>query len=117
MGLSQDQLVFFCFFLPSVAALKWSRRGSTFGLLEFTRRLTLLPIFYELVCTCWKSGQGNIGMWKLDEDIKRRQEVWKADRKKGPGFTAPALRGSFEMEKAERTRRERGGRGGVEPTA
>lgn len=62
-------------------------------------------------------GRGNIRMYEIDEDIKRRREVWKADRKKGPGFTAPALRGSFEMEKAERTRRERGGGGGVEPTA
>ena len=117
MGLSQDQLLFAFFFL---LWRHWNGQEEhcTFGLgivLDLNTDLRR----YALVGS--RTGKYP-NVWALDEDIKYRVQTgsvegWQEERPWS--FTAPALRGSFEMEKAERTRRERGEeeRGGVEPTA
>lgn len=121
MGLSQDQHFRLFMLQHGVAALKCSR-GHIFG--PSKRSLTpppRLPI-YEPRCTR-EVGDGDIQMHRDRQSYKERSTDRKCGRLTGRKawffiflfYCTGVIRGSFEMEKAERTRaRKRRGRSWVD---
>lgn len=105
LGLSQDQLFLLflspCGSIAMVKRLRYHRSKRSLGLLY-------LPML-ELQCTNARGWRGRYPTVARSAKLWRPvywQEVWRSDRKKGLTLL---LRGSFEMEKAERTRAKRRG--------